>query len=211
MPTTSERASASCVSMSLACRSSARPDSVQLDAAAAAMVEPGAELELQALHALGKPRLGDVHGFSRMAQIEPLGHGKEKLKLAVVHDYVLSVMISHTLRQLRLWFNGVTNSVLRRRRSRQANAPPHWPCASPSRTDDAEESAFHHVGRAQQARARLLRPPDDPHAQSRPAGEPRRALHRRLLQLADLRALPRQLPDRPLRARHPLLGQRHRL
>ena len=39
----------------------------------------------------------------------------------------------------------------------------------------------------------------------------RRALHRCLLQLADLRALARELPDRPLRARHPLLGQRHRL
>ena len=42
---------------------------------------------------------------------------------------------------------------------------------SRSRTDhEAQKSAFHHVGRAQQARARLPRASDDPHAQPRPAG-----------------------------------------
>ena len=92
-PTTSERASASCVSISLTWRSSALPGFGQLDAAAAAMVEPGAELALEAMHALGEPRLGDVHGLRRVAQIEPLGRGKEELELAIVHDYVPSVMI----------------------------------------------------------------------------------------------------------------------
>ena len=100
MPITSERASASCVSISLTCRSSARPDSVSSMPRPRRLVEPGAELALQAVHALGEPRLGDVHGLRRMAQIEPLGRGEEELELAVVHVYVLSVMVPSTLRQL---------------------------------------------------------------------------------------------------------------
>ena len=41
------------------------------------------------------------------------------------------------------------------------------------------------------------------------AGGARCAVHRCLLQLADLRALARQFRHRPLRASGPVLGQRH--
>ncbi len=89
----------------------------------------------------------------------------------------------------------------RKRKTSLRNGEPH----------EATQHAVHHVGRAQSARARLRRPPDDPHAQPRSPGGARRALHGRLLQLADLRALARELSHRALRPPDPLLGQRHRL
>src|SRR6476469_8832843 len=69
----------------------------QLDAAAAVMVEPGSELALQAMHALGETWLRHVQGFGRMAQIEPLGRRQKELQLTIVHNYVPSVMLSRTL------------------------------------------------------------------------------------------------------------------
>jgi iron(III) transport system ATP-binding protein len=89
----------------------------------------------------------------------------------------------------------------RKRKTSLRNGEPH----------EATQHAFHHVGRAQSARARLRRPPDDPHAQPRSPGGSRRALHRRLLQLADLRAVARELSHRALRPPGSILGQRHRL
>ena len=61
----------------------------QLDAAPAPVIELGAEFLLQPVHALGEPRLGDVHRLGRVTEIEAFGGGKKELQLTVIHTMSL--------------------------------------------------------------------------------------------------------------------------
>ena len=72
---------------------------------------------------------------------------------------------------------------------------------------DARQSTRVDVGRAQPEVSRVRRPSLHRHAESRCAGRARHALHVGVHRLPDLRAGPRQLRGRALRARHRLLGQ----
>src|SRR4051812_20213377 len=67
------------------------------------------------------------------------------------------------------------------------------PLGSGPEANEKNQSAFYHVGRAQQACARLLWTPEHPYAQLRPACGTGYALHERVYELSDLRSRPREL------------------
>src|SRR5208282_3852225 len=156
---------------------------------------------------------GDAHQFRLVSEAH-------RIRLAHLFDPVLSAHASvveplpaSDHRGLRIDAAARALALPARRRSRRGKDD-HGERSgageglSIARTYETREPAFHPVGRAQPACARLLRPSDDPHAQPRPPRGERRALQRRLLQLANLCAVACLAVDRALRPSHPLLGQR---
>jgi hypothetical protein len=57
----------------------------ELDPSPTPVIKARSERLVQPMHALRQARLGYAHGFRCLAQVEPLGNGKEKLELAMIH------------------------------------------------------------------------------------------------------------------------------